>query len=119
MAAVVFVLIGLSLAGMQLMIANDRGSTYKCIIEGPRPSLAAHPDVVTGSVSYWPLGRTCYWASAAGDETIATYAGNWPVTFIMGGFLVGAVVLAGAKGTTHRRRADNQLSAWAEDEETS
>lgn len=105
--AVVLVLIGLSLAGAKLVLDSDRGSTYQCIVGGPHPAGAARPDVVTGELSYWPLGRSCEWAGAAGEGTITTYSGSWPYTIVVAGLLLTGAVLALAKGSPRRRHSNN------------
>jgi hypothetical protein len=117
--ALVLVLIGLSIAGGQLVPANYKGSTYKCIVEGPWPVLADNPPVVTGNLSYWPLGRSCTWDSAASAGTITTYSGSEAWTLLVAGLLIGGAVLALWRGAGLRRRGGAQLSAWAEDEASS
>jgi hypothetical protein len=118
-AAIVLVLVGLFLAGGQLVPANYKGSTYKCIVEGPWPALADSPPVVTGDLSYWPLGRSCTWDSTASGGTITTYSGSEGWTLVVTGLLIGGPVIALWRGARLQRRGGAQLSAWAEDEAAS
>lgn len=118
-AAIVLIVLGLLLAGAQLVLANYRGSIYACIVEGPHSAAADSPWVVTGDVSFWPLGRSCEWGSEASGGTVTTYSGSEPLSLTVAGFLGGGVVLALGMGTIRRSRASNHLSAWAEDEAAS
>ena len=117
-AAFVLVVVGLAVAGAQLVMANYGGSTYECIVEGPHSVSADSPWVVTGALSFWPLGRSCEWRSAASGGTVTTYSGSEPLSLIVAGFLLVGIVLALCMGTRRRHGASNRLSAWAEDEAT-
>ena len=117
-AAIVVVLVGLFLAAGQLVPATYKGATYKCIVEGPWPALADSPPVVTGDLSYWPLGRSCTWESTAIGGTITTYSGSEAWTVGIAALLTAGPALALWRGSTLKRRRSTQLSAWAEDEST-
>jgi H+/Cl- antiporter ClcA len=80
--------------------ATYQGLDYKCWTAGPRSPLAEiseDPAVVTGSFSYWPIGRECEWRRAGGDGTVVVpsdWAGTGavllPLLIALGGlFLIG------------------------------
>lgn len=90
------VLLGLLLAGGQLVAANYKGATFKCLVEGPSSSLAEvseRSDIVTGHPALWPLGRACDWKRSDGAGTITTYSGSWPGTVESLVLLIGGAVL--------------------------
>jgi hypothetical protein len=101
------VILGLLLAAGQLAAGNYKGSTFKCLVEGPSSELAEVSEragVVTGDPTMWPLSRACEWDRADGAGTITTYSGNWPGTFIALGLLVGGITLAGLAPLGPQRR---------------
>ncbi|WP_243062262.1 hypothetical protein [Humibacter sp. RRB41] len=92
------VVLGVFLAVGQLAAGNYKGSTFKCLVEGPSSELAEVSEragVVTGYPTMWPLGRACEWDRADGAGTITTYSGSWLGTIVALGLLVGGITLAG------------------------
>ncbi|POH65945.1 hypothetical protein C3B61_09670 [Cryobacterium zongtaii] len=57
------------------LVAVHGGLDYACAVEGPFSPLAELSEragVVSGSFSWWPLGRSCTWAAASGGTVLAT-----------------------------------------------
>ncbi|MCS5716155.1 hypothetical protein NVV95_16535 [Herbiconiux sp. CPCC 205716] len=85
-AGLILILLGAFLTLALLVPSNYKGSTYKCIVEGPYSEAAEvseRPDGIAGAPSLWPIGRSCTWAAATGDGTVTTYSGSWPGTFVV------------------------------------
>ncbi|POH68387.1 hypothetical protein C3B59_06440 [Cryobacterium zongtaii] len=66
------------------LVAVHGGLDYACAVEGPFSPLAELSEragVVTGSFSWWPLGRSCTWAAAGGGTVLAT--SGWSHTVLV------------------------------------
>ena len=77
-----------------MMIAS--ATTNTCQQEGPSSPLAvvSEGDIVTRSLSWWPLGRACEWQRADGNGTVTTYSGSAGGTAgVYGAILIGAGLL--------------------------
>jgi hypothetical protein len=104
--------LGLLLAAGQLVPANFKGSTFKCLVEGPTSAMAEVSEragVVAGHPAIWPLGRACEWDRADGVGTITTYSGSWPGTFVVLGLLLGGTILT-VRPSLRRMTLDSEPS---------
>ena len=89
------------------LVAVHGGLDYACAVEGPFSPLAELSEragVVSGSFSWWPLGRSCSWAAASGTGTVLATSG-WGNTVFVAVSL--AVAVAGiALRTTRAGQTD-------------
>lgn len=95
-------------AALQLLAGIWKGPTYKCLVEGPSSPLgevSERSGIVTGSASFWPLGRECEWARADGAGTVTSYSGSWLETLVAVGMGAAGLALvfapASSRGRTH------------------
>ncbi|WP_130176179.1 hypothetical protein [Cryobacterium sp. SO1] len=89
------------------LVAMHGGLDYACAVEGPFSSLAQVSErsgVVTGSFSWWPLGRSCSWAAASSGGTVLATSG-WGNTVFVAAMLAVAVMGVVLR-TTRTRQAD-------------
>lgn len=87
---VVGVIAAVGVVAVAWLSATYGGLDYKCVVEGPRRTaapfaLASEAVRVSGSFSFWPLGRACDWQRADGQGFVTAGPG-WTTTII---FLVG------------------------------
>lgn len=89
----VLIMAGLGAAALVFVgayvVASHGGLDYACYVEGPFSPLAEvseRPDVVSGSFSWWPLGRNCTWAAADGAGTVLAVSG-WGNTVVFAAML--------------------------------
>ncbi|WP_104163997.1 hypothetical protein [Cryobacterium sp. N22] len=67
------------------LVAVHGGLGYACSVEGPFSPLGAVSEragVVSGSFSWWPLGRTCTWDAASGSGTVLATSGWGNTVFV-------------------------------------
>ena len=89
------------------LVAVHGGLDYACAVEGPFSPLAEmseRADGVSGSFSWWPLGRNCTWAAASGTGTVLATSG-WGHTVFLAVSLGVAAVGIGLR-TTGARHTD-------------
>lgn len=75
------------------LVAVHGGLDYACYVEGPFSPLAELSEragVVSGSFSWWPLGRSCTWAAASGTGTVLATAGWAHTALVMASLAVAA-----------------------------
>ena len=86
------------------LVAVHGGLDYACAVEGPFSPLAElseRADIVSGSFSWWPLGRNCTWAAASGTGTVLATSG-WGHTVFLAVSLGVAAVGIGLRATGAR-----------------
>ena len=86
------------------LVAVHGGLDYACAVEGPFSPLAEmseRADIVSGSFSWWPLGRNCTWAAASGTGTVLATS-DWGHTVFLAVSLGVAAVGIGLRTTGAR-----------------
>ena len=111
-AAIILIVLGLlaAVTGAAFSYATGvaKGADHGCLVEGPYSPLAdvsERSDIVAGSFSIWPPGRSCAWDRADGTGTVVAWPGWGETVFVVGALglsVVGVGLLATRRGRATR-----------------